>query len=65
MSDNYGTPYFAFLTPSIVSYDTIGVWEVKVNGELIDGTGKDLITIINDLKTHMEFIVIQQYHPLV
>ncbi len=51
MSDNYGTPYFAFLTPSIVSYDTIGVWEVKVNGELIDGTGKDLITIINDLKT--------------
>lgn len=51
MSDNYGTPYFAFLTPSIVSYDTIGVWEVKVNGELIDGSGKDLITIINDLKT--------------
>lgn len=51
MSDNYGAPHYVGLVPTLVPFTTIGDWDVTVNFEQVNSFGKDLITILNSLKT--------------
>lgn len=53
MNNNYGAPHYLAIIPTVVPFNTVGVWDVSINYESMVTFNKDLVTILNGLKnTH-------------